>query len=233
MVLDLNDAALQPRQAHSAIPARSIVLVRLTIRPPALGEAGGHPLVTALPCGCSFLQCDFEVVSGRYQGRLIREHLALTGVTRQQKQRVQTSRRTLRAVVEAVRAIHPSNASLQAAAGRLLEDVSALQGAIFAIQTGLERRKPGLPSLRNSVALVITPDHPAYTEMMAEQHHASQATGSLRAPAAAKPPAGNMAGTHQATPALPRRASTALPPGRVIPAWARSPVPSGFGDPLY
>lgn len=173
MVLDLNDALEQRDAPGGAIPPKSIVPVRLTIRTPKEGKAGFHPLVVASDTGYHYLDCAFEVTAGRFQGRKIWENLGLAGETDGQKKGVEIARRKLRAIVEAIRAIEPKDASPQAAQGRRLQSPEELNGACFGVRVGVERPKPGDRFVNNTIALIITPDHEFYPQAMAGQDRIS------------------------------------------------------------
>lgn len=166
MVLDLNQAPEQ-RESAGPIPPKSIVPVRLTIRQPKEGKVGFHPMVTRSDTAYEYLDCEFEVLAGQFQGRKIWENLGLQGQTDGQKRGVEIAMRKLRAIVEAVRNINPKDASPQAAQGRRLSSPEEIQGATFGVKVSCDKPKPGDRYVNNSISLVITPDHEFYGRVMA------------------------------------------------------------------
>lgn len=236
MVLDLNDAEEQREGTSGAIPPKSIVPVQLTIRRPKQGKEGFHPMVVASDTGYQYLDCEFEVMAGQFQGRKIWENLGLMGTSDGQKKGVEIAKRKLRAIVEAIRNIQPKDASPQAAQGRRLNSIEEIQGAFFGIKVGVEKPKSGDKYVNNSIALIITPDHEFYNQVMSGNDLITDealpdippasgspapswaAGGAAKAPAAAPPGQGSWAAPKTQTPPA-GNSSTATTPG-----WATQPA---------
>ena len=238
-MLDLNTAGEQ-KEAAGAIPPKSIVPVRLTVRAPKAGSEGSHPLLTRSSNGLEYLNCEFEVMAGQFTGRKIWENLGILGHTEGQKKNVEISTRKLRAIVEAVRNINPKDQSPQAAQGRRLQSPEELQGILFGVKVGVEKPEAGDRYVNNTISLVITPDHEFYAQVMNGQElitnepvptipqaSASPAPGWAAPGAAPAKPAAPVQGTFggwgtqqpgQAVPAAP--AHPAQPAHAAAPAWA-------------
>lgn len=206
-MLDLNQAGEQ-KEAVGAIPPKSIVPVRLNIRAPKAGFEGSHPLLTRSEKGLEYLNCEFEVAAGQFQGRKIWENLGIFGITDGQKKNVEISTRKLRAIVEASRGINPKDQSPQAVQGRRLQSFEALQGIIFGVKVGVEKPEAGDRYVNNTISLIITPDHEFYAQVMGGQELiTAESVPSIPQASAAPAPGWAASGAPSAKPAAPVQGS--------------------------
>lgn len=251
MSIDLNDAEPQ-RDGSGPIPPGSIVPVRLSLREADAKHAGNpDPLLSTSDTGYVYLNCEFEVLAGAFQGSKFWENLGVDGQTEKQMQGVRIAKRYLRAMVEASRNIQPDDVSPQAVAGRMLNAYADLQGMWFGVQVDCKRPKAGDRFVNNVLKKIITPKHEFYPQVMNGQDLITdtpvpvipEAAAEAPQPAWGAPPSGGQARpaalapaqgrTPWGTPAAPAPASqhVASPaPARSngsgrqpAPAWAQRP----------
>ena len=150
-----------PRGDFEPIPAGTIATVSLHIR---AGNAGEDGLLTrSQDGGCEMLTVELTVVDGTYKGRKIWERWILVGTTPGHAQAADISRGTLKAILDATRALKPDDMSDAARAARTVE-LKDFEGATFLAKIGIEKGgpikdKPGefWPD-KNTLAMVITND---------------------------------------------------------------------------
>jgi len=150
-----------PRGDFEPIPAGTIATVSLHIR---AGNAGEDGLLTrSQDGGCEMLTVELTVVDGTHKGRKIWERWILVGTTPGHAQAVDISRGTLKAILDATRALKPDDMSDAARAARTVE-LKDFEGATFLAKIGIEKGgpikdKPGefWPD-KNTLAMVITND---------------------------------------------------------------------------
>ena len=165
MAIDFN-AADEQRESAGAIPAGSMVKVRLTVRPPQV--AGSDPMLKLSKKGdCEMLDCEFEVIAGQFATRKIWNNYIIDGVSDGHKKAGQISMRTMRAIVEATRGISPKDQSPAATQARVIAGWSDLQGAEFGIVVGIDQPKPGDRYVNNTIKRILTADDEQYQAIMA------------------------------------------------------------------
>lgn len=210
-MIDLNQTEEQ-RESAGAIPPGSMVLVRLTIRPPKAGNEGSAPGLCRTSTGMDSIDGEFEVVVGTYKGNKIWHYFNVAGAMSDgQRKSVDINMRLIRAMVEAGRGVNPKDASPQAAAGRRLNAWTDLDGLVCPVVVGCEISKANAQGKRyvnNTLERVVTPDRPEYAQLMAGGETLS-----------GKP-----------LPEIPQATATASP----APAWtgaktAPAPAPQGQG----
>lgn len=241
-MIDLNTAEEQREgTGKGAVPPDSIVLVQLTIRQPANGKQGSAPLLTRAPTGTEYLNCEFEIVQGTFKGGKFWNNFNVSGASTQgQKTSVDISMRTIRAMVEASRGIHPKDASPAATQGRILQAWEELQGIYFPAMLDCEVSDPdknGKRWVNNKLKRVITPDKEQeyahicnggeiITEnpLPAVQDAAANAKPTWAAGSPSPAPA-QTAAPRPAPAPQPAPAAMAPKPGPV-PAWGQTPPPA-------
>ncbi|MGE4442740.1 MAG: hypothetical protein AB7D27_14825 [Desulfomicrobium sp.] len=250
MAINFNEADEQ-RESAGAIPAGSMVKVRMTIRQPEAGSVGTDQMLKLSKKGdCEMLDCEFEVVSGQFVTRKIWNNFIVDGSTDGHCKAAQISMRVMRAIVEAVRGISPKDTSPAATQGRVLNSWADLQGMEFGVVVGVDQPKPGDRYVNNTIKRVITADDEQFQHIMAGGEiitdaplpEIPQAGASTAAPSWAAPrtqaPAAPVQGTLPAAPptsnnwqAPPVSAGTPPPPAgnSAMPAWAAG-QPAGTAD---
>jgi hypothetical protein len=250
--LDFNTADEQ-RESLGAIPAGSMVKVRMSIRQPEV--AGTDPMLKLSKKGdCEMLDCEFEVVAGQYHGRKIWNNYIIDGTTEGHKKAGQISMRTMRAVVEAVRGISPKDQTPAACQARRLNQWGDLHGVEFGIIVAITPPKAGDRYVNNEIKRVLTADDEAYSHVMAggeiitdapvpeiPQASQSAAPGWAAPPMSPAAPAAPVQGTFQAPPRTPPVAppppkaagstpppSSGAAPGWTAPAGSQMPPPPAF-----
>ena len=240
MAIDFN-AADEQRESAGAIPAGSMVKVRLTVRPPQV--AGSDPMLKLSKKGdCEMLDCEFEVIAGQFATRKIWNNYIIDGVSDGHKKAGQISMRTMRAIVEAMRGISPKDQSSAATQARVIAGWSDLQGAEFGIVVGIDQPKPGDRYVNNTIKRILTADDEQYQAIMAGGESITdapipeipQTSAATAAPAWAAPkaaPAVPTQGTLQAPTSAAPKAAWQAPKTAAAPV--ASPAPASGGMPKW
>jgi len=231
MAVDLNQAEEQGSGA-GPIPEDSVVIVVAEIRPPKAGKEGTtHPLFCkSSSSGYEFLDFEFTVVSTKFKDRKVWQNYMLSFVgtaTEKSNQAISISMRTLRAMVEAARKIHPKDATAPATTARIINDFSDLNGMLFPVVVGCEWGKAnseGKRYLNNTIKRIVTMDDERFAKVFADPEGAIDSGKPLppepaaAASAAAKPAAWAAPAAKTAAPA-----QGAMPgfSGTTKPAWAK------------
>lgn len=230
MAVDLNQAEEQGTGA-GPIPEDSVVIVVAEIRPPKAGKEGTtHQLFSRATSGYEYLDFEFTVVSTKFKDRKIWQNfmLSFTGTpTEKSNQAISISMRTLRAMVEAARKIHPKDATPPATKARIINDFSDLNGMLFPVVVGCEWGKAnseGKKYLNNTIKRIVTPDDERFDKVFKDPEGVILSDKPLPPePAAATTPAAGKPAW--AAPAAKTAApATGTLPGVATgtkPAWAR------------
>jgi hypothetical protein len=231
-MLDLNNAGEQ-KEGSGPIPPKSIVPVRMTLRPAKPGKnPGSQPLLTRAESGMEYLDCEFEILAGQFVGRKMWDNFNLFGARDEgQKKSVDITLRLLRAIVEAVRNINPKDHSPAAVQARNLNSLEELQGTIFGVKVGIKKIKAGDRYVNNSISRIITPEHEFYSQVMNGQDLITSEPVPEITQASAAPAPGWASPGSAARPAAPAAQGWAPPapasrpaPAQTTPAWAQQPL---------
>lgn len=167
--LDLNQAPVQ-LQAPPLIPVGTVVKVMLHIQPGSFGENGW---LTRSPfTGSVYLKVQLKIVEGDYKNRIIYERIGLLGTKTDENgdDRWGTMGRSqLRAIIESAYGISPKDQSETAQKRRHLSGFQALNGLVFAIKVGKEKKRPDTDTQYNTMAKIITPDMADYRPVMGNE----------------------------------------------------------------
>jgi hypothetical protein len=184
---DFNDAGEQ--RSFDVIPAGTICVLQLTIRPGGAGDDGW--LKKASDGASEHLDCEFAVVGGEYDKRKLWQPLTVHGTTPGHEEAGKISRNTLRAILESARGIRPDDKSEAAQNARKISSWADLDQLRFMARLGVRPPRDGY-SAKNTIQDVITPERQAWKQ----PEQVSKATNSGAAPtasAAAPPSAGAIA----------------------------------------
>jgi len=234
-MIDLNTAEEQGEgSGRGALPPDSIVMAQLNLRHPEAGKEGSMPGLTRARSGLEYLNCEFVVAAGSFQGAKFWNNLNVSGATTAgQKTSVDISMRTIRAMVEASRNINPKDASPQAAQGRVLQSWDELNGIYFPIMVGCEvsdpRPKDGKRFINNNLKRVITPDRPEYEQVWnGGEIITANPLPEIPAETASAKPGWAAPAAPSAQPPRPAAPAPMAPPAgaRPAPAWAQTPPPA-------
>lgn len=223
-MLDFNTAEVQST-GKGPIPSDSCVIVQMHLRSPKAGKQGSHELLGRSDKGNEYIDVEFKVVQGAYEGKQIWQNFTVKG----SEQAVKISMRTLRAIVESARNINPSDQSPAAAEGRTLSDWSDFEGMQCIVKVDAKAEvsiKDGNTYINNHIKKIITPDMEEYAacgqagEIISDKPLPSEPEAPKAKPAAAGPggwaaPAATPAATPAAAPAA------AKPAGSPLPTWAK------------
>jgi hypothetical protein len=135
---DFNNAG--PHRSFDPIPEGTVVPVEMTIRRGDAGEGGW--LRRSKDGRSEALDCELTVVEGEHAKRKIWTLLTLEGSTPGHAQAGDISRRILRAILESVRGIKPSDKSEEAKKARVAE-YHEFDGLRFLIRVGVEPARDG------------------------------------------------------------------------------------------
>lgn len=150
---DLNTAGAQ--RSFEVIPPETICVLQMNIRPGGVGDGGW--LKRAANGASEHLDCEFVVVGGDHDRRKIFQPYTLHGTGPNHAEAGEITRRFLRAVLESVRSIQPSDTSEAAQKARNIANWGELDGARFMARLGVQPPKGGYPA-KNTIQEVITPD---------------------------------------------------------------------------
>lgn len=226
-MLDFNTAEIQSQSTgRGPIPPDSCVIVQMHLRSPKAGKQGSHELLGRSDKGNEYIDVEFKVVQGAYEGKQIWQNFTVKG----SEQAVKISMRTLRAIVESARNISPSDQSPAAAEGRTLSDWSDFEGMQCIVKVDAKAEvsiKDGNTYVNNHIKKIITPDMEEYAvcgqagEIISDKQLPTEAEAPKAKPAAAGP------GSWAAPAAAPTAAApaptqaAAKPAGGPLPGWAK------------
>jgi hypothetical protein len=152
-MFDFNTAETQ--RSRDVIPLDTIATLQLTIKPSDTGE--GQWLKTSKDGASEGLDCEFIVVDGEHAKRKFWSRFTVAGETDGQKQAVDISRRTLRAILESARGIKPDDVSESAKSARQVAGWGDFDGIRFIGRIGVQPAQ-GQYGPKNVLLEVITPD---------------------------------------------------------------------------
>lgn len=190
---DFNDAEAQQGE-FNLIPKGTQALVRMAIKPgghddASKGWTGGYATASD-ETGAVFLSCEFVLLTGPFAKRKIWSNVGLH--SNKGPTWAQMGRSFIKAVLNSSRNIHPDDNSPEAQRARQIRSFGELDGAEFAARIGIE--KDGRDEHRNTIRLVIEPDHQDYAELIQSRNPREGGSGgghgSGGAPAAAAPMTG-------------------------------------------
>lgn len=214
-MLDFNTADTQTT-GKGPIPTDSCVILAMEVRNPRAGKQGSHPLLCKSEKGNEYLDVEFKVARGSYEGKTIWQNFTVSG----SEQASKISMRTLRAIVESSRGIDPNDASPQATANRRLNDWSDFQGLQFMAKVEAKAEvsyKDGETYINNHIKKIITPDMDEYSYIA--QHGEIITDNPLPEKTATAPKAASAAPSW-GQPAATTPAPTTAPATPGAPAWA-------------
>jgi hypothetical protein len=185
IMVDYNSAGTQ--QSFDIIPADTIVVVQMHIRP---GGAGPDGLFKRSKEGqAEMLDCEFTVVEGEFVKRKFWTNMVVSGTTDGHATAADITNRSLRAILESARGIKPEDMSDKAKAARSAE-FDDFDGIRFMCRLGVEPAKDGyrakniLPS-----GSIITPDRKEWHAIDQQPKTAKAKKGADNAPVPITKPA--------------------------------------------
>lgn len=172
-MIDFSNSPDQKTGGAGPIPAKSMVKVKMEIRKPKAEKATtDHPLVTVFKSGLVGLDCEFEVISGQFEGTRIWENIFF----RPDFQSIQMSKGQIgicnssdakfRAIIEASRGISPTDGSPAAVQARSIQDWNDFNGLEFPVLVGVAKPETGDKFINNTISRVITPERDEYPSLM-------------------------------------------------------------------
>ncbi|SDE21508.1 hypothetical protein [Desulfuromonas thiophila] len=157
-MINLGEAQEQKEHGGAGqIPPKSLVKVRLEIRKPKKADPQ-DAAVTICSSGLKGLDCEFTVVSGRFEGSRIWENIFLPPamqsiqLTKGQEGVCNGGFARCRAIIEAARGIDPDDP----AGNRNINSWFDLHGLEFPAKVGVDKPKAGDQYVNNNIAKVLT-----------------------------------------------------------------------------
>jgi hypothetical protein len=158
MPFDYTDS---PPPSFELIPQDTTVTVSTHIRAGGAGEEG--LLKRSKDGSCEMLDFEFTVLDGPYKGRKFWTYLILVGTTEGQMKAAESSRGTLKAILDSALGLKPADVSAEARAARTVS-LRKFDGMAFIAKIGVEKggaKNDGSGAFwpdKNTLAGVITPD---------------------------------------------------------------------------
>jgi hypothetical protein len=180
---DFNDDGEQ--RSFDVIPANTIVVLQMTIRPGGAGDDGW--LKRAGDGNSEGLDCEFVVANdGPYVKRKLWQWFTLRGTTEGHAEAGKISRETLKAILESARGIKPNDKSEAAQNARKPSGWAEFDQLRFVARLGVRPPRDGWGA-KNNILQVITPDR---QEWRKPEQISVKPTNSAAPSAPTTPPAG-------------------------------------------
>jgi hypothetical protein len=180
---DFNTAGEQ--RSFDVIPANTICILQLTIRPGGAGDGGW--LKPAADGKSEGLDCELVVVDGEHAKRKLWQLYTLRGTTPGHAEAGEISRNTLRAILESAKGIRPDDKSEAAQNARKVSSWADFDQLRFVARIGVRPPRDGYQA-KNTILEVIMPDKQAWKQP--EQITAKASNRAASAAAPTTPPAG-------------------------------------------
>ena len=224
-MLDFNsDDYKQTSGNRGPIPPDSCVILQMEIRTPRSGKEGSHPLLCRAASGNEYLDVQFTVVRGQFEGKQLWNNYTVQGSEMASK----ISMRTLRAIVESARGIDPNDGSPAATANRRLNDWTDFNGLQFMAKLDAKcEENKGEWYVNNHIKKVITCDMEEYAivaqdgELITDKPLPEKPATTAAKPAAAAGGWGAPAAPAPAAPAPAAPAAAAASGAPAVPNWAK------------
>ncbi len=161
---DFNSA--EDQQSIDVIPRGTIAKVRMTIKPGGYddhhhGWTGGY--ATDNPeTGSVYLNCEYVVLDGPYAKRKIWNLIGLYSAKGPEWGNM--GRTTIKGILNSAHRLSPEDQTPAAQQQRRLAGIHELDGIEFVVQIGVQKDRED--ELRNTIRMVITPDHKGYAAAM-------------------------------------------------------------------
>ena len=171
---DFNQEEDQKTRASGPIPAGSSVLVRLSIRKPKFTDDNSD-IIGRTQRGMLFLDAEYEVIAGQFQGNKVWENLWLPlGLQRAilsdgQKTACNIAASKMKGILNAARGVMPKDDSPQANRKRQTQSWLDFNHLVFPVTVGIANEaveKNGRTYWNNTISRIVTPDDSRYTELM-------------------------------------------------------------------
>jgi hypothetical protein len=175
------------QRSFDVIPANTIVVLQMTIRPGGAGDDGW--LKAASDGNSKGLDCEFTIVGGPHDRGKLWQWLTLSGTTDGHAEAGRISRQTLKAILESAHGIKPDDTSETA---QVVRNVSAggwasFDGLRFVARLGVRPPRDGYPA-KNTIVQVITPDRLDWQKHKPEQISVKASNPAAPATATTPPP---------------------------------------------
>lgn len=175
MSFDFNKEPDQQTRPQGPIPAGSMVMVRASVRQPK-NPAPGIEGAAEGKSGLYYLDMEFEVISGRFQGLKIWENFMLpkgaqriNPMSQGQAKACDIASSRLKAMLNAVHKLLPSDDSPQAVRKRNISSWYDFNGLEFPVRVGIAsepNEKNGNIYWNNTITSIVTPDAKQYDDLM-------------------------------------------------------------------
>lgn len=166
MALDLNKEENQ----YELIPSGTRAVVRMIInQPEASRRCQASPALTqSATSDAQYLDCIFEVASGKYKGKKVYQNYTVAGGKTDDNGNSKAARisgQFLKAAWDAHKGLLPTDMSEQAVHARMLKDYTEFHDIHFPVTICIKEQTGGYKD-KNEIYHVITPDKPEYAILM-------------------------------------------------------------------
>jgi hypothetical protein len=168
---DFNNAE-QSTGFGELIPDGTVAPVQMNIKPGNVGDGGWA--TQSKTSAAVLLSCEFTVVLGPFFKRKFWRTFTIDGNTEGHKVAVEISKSQIRAIIEAIRGIDPTDEGEEARKARRLAGWQDLDGARFMARIGIEKGKGDYQD-RNTLKSAIPSTSPQYQKL--EQLGSSRVPG--------------------------------------------------------
>lgn len=173
--MDFNNASEQ--REGGLIPAETVAVVHLTIRPGNAGEGGW---LKRSKDGSSFgIDAEFTVVEGTHAKRKFWKLFTVEGATEGHAKAAEISASQLRAILESARGVRPDDESDAAKAARRVGSWGDFNGLRFVAKIGIEKGKEGYKD-KNTLDAAVTPDRKAWVKVEQVAQQITAPVGSMQ-----------------------------------------------------
>jgi hypothetical protein len=179
-------------EQRDVIPANTICVLQMTIRPGGGGDDGWLKRTTTDKGDSEYLDCEFTVVSpDQHAKRKLWQSCTIRGTTDGHAEAGRISREFLKAILESAKGIRPDDKSEFAQNARKPSGWADFDQLRFVARLGV-RPPQGNYQAKNTILQVITPNLVDWQKHKPEQISASDRAANAAAPAAptTTPPAG-------------------------------------------
>ena len=171
---DFNQEEDQQARASGPIPAGSSVMVRLSIRRPKFTD-GNSEFIGKTTKGMLFLDAEYEVLGGQFQGCKIWEYLWLplglqrASLTDGQKKACTIAAQKMKGILNAAYGLMPKDDSPQANRKRNTQSWLDFNGLEFPVAVGIKddpSESNGKTYWNNTISRIVTPDDKRYDDLL-------------------------------------------------------------------
>ncbi len=220
-MLNLNENENQ--NEREPIPSGTKCVLKMRLNPPDAKQKSdiSVALTRSSNSDAHYMNCEFEVMAGKYKGRKVFQNFTVTGGKTDAKGSIagRITGAFLKAAWDAAYGILPTDRSEAALQKRMVPDYTSFDGIVFPATLAIRAAQNGYGP-KNEIYIVITPDKPEYKTLMEGGEVEPANIGILGEPKTGKAKTDQTAKPAWAA-AAPPAEQPAGPAADLRPAWAR------------